>query len=343
MPGRATWRRSRPTRTGASPIARRPASAAGCGSCIAGAADLAPLTRTAHLRVRASSTIHASRRILRGRGRVRFSGGLGLHGATIPRSGKLVEFQAYDRGRWRTFAHRPRARLEGPLELVLHVRRHAGPLSGATPHPPRGRVPLRTRLLAVRDRARPLVGGSVGGRRHRLTRGVLLSSRFPGAHKHTWLRRIAHGRAACRCQRRNGGMSRSSSRMASESRWRSSIRGAAVAGRARPLLAGGADAAVIEAGGDHRHADVVAHSLVDHRAEDDVRVGVGRGVDQLGRLVDLEQPEVTAAGDVEQDAGGALDGLLEQRRGDRLPWRPPRRATRRWRCRSPSARCPRRP
>ena len=36
-------------------------------------------------------------------------------------------------------------------------------------------------------------------------------------------------------------------------------------------------------------------------------------VDDLGRLVDLEEPEVGAAGDVEQDAPGALDGGLEQR------------------------------
>ena len=39
--------------------------------------------------------------------------------------------------------------------------------------------------------------------------------------------------------------------------------------------------------------------------------------DDLGRLVDLEQAEVAPAGDVEQDAGGALDRLLEQRAGDR--------------------------
>src|SRR4051794_14766885 len=78
-----------------------------------------------------------------------------------------------------------------------------------------------------------------------------------------------------------------------------------------------AAARAVEARGDHRDADVVAELLVDDRAEDDVRVGVGRGVDELGRLVDLEQPEVLAARDVEQDAGGALDGLLQQRRGDR--------------------------
>ena len=57
--------------------------------------------------------------------------------------------------------------------------------------------------------------------------------------------------------------------------------------------------------------------VVDHRAEDDVRVRVRGALDDLGRLVDLEQAEVVAAGDVEQDAGGALDRLLQQRRGDR--------------------------
>ena len=60
-------------------------------------------------------------------------------------------------------------------------------------------------------------------------------------------------------------------------------------------------------------------------------------MDQLRGLVDLEQAEVAPAGDVEQDAGGALDGLLQQRRARSPPWRPRRRATRRRRCRCPSA------
>jgi hypothetical protein len=70
----------------------------------AGADGLAPLTRTAQLRVRATSSIRASRATLRGGGRVTFSGRLGLRGATVPRSGKLVDLQAFDGGRWRTFA-----------------------------------------------------------------------------------------------------------------------------------------------------------------------------------------------------------------------------------------------
>jgi hypothetical protein len=37
-------------------------------------------------------------------GRVRFSGRLGLRFARAPQAGKLVDLQAFDRGRWRTFA-----------------------------------------------------------------------------------------------------------------------------------------------------------------------------------------------------------------------------------------------
>ena len=73
----------------------------------------------------------------------------------------------------------------------------------------------------------------------------------------------------------------------------------------------------VEAGADHRHADLVLLLLVDHRAEDDVRLAVGGALDDLRRLVDLEEAEVASAGDVEQDPRGAVDRLLEQRRGDR--------------------------
>jgi hypothetical protein len=53
-------------------------------------------------RVRASATLHASRRFVPRRGRVTFRGR--LRGGYVPRRGKLVELQATDRGRWRTFA-----------------------------------------------------------------------------------------------------------------------------------------------------------------------------------------------------------------------------------------------
>src|SRR6185312_444198 len=45
--------------------------------------------------------------------------------------------------------------------------------------------------------------------------------------------------------------------------------------------------ALAEPGGDHGDADLVAHRRVDHGAEDDHRVRVRGGGDDLGRLVDL--------------------------------------------------------
>ena len=139
-------------------------------------------------------------------------------------------------------------------------------------------------------------------------------------------------------------MSMSSSRISSDERWRSSIvtsRSRRVApGASRARRAPRAAAAVIEAGGDHGHPDLVAQRVVDHGAEDDVGVGVGGALDDLGRLVDLEQAEVVAAGDVEQDAGRALDRLLEQRRGDRDLGRLGGAVLAARRCRCPSARVP---
>ena len=99
-----------------------------------GGSDLVPLTRSASLRVRASSTISASRRVLSGRGRVRFSGRLGLRGATTPRSGKIVELQAFDGGRWRIFAT---ARARGSKGRWSAAYTFAG-----TP----GRYPVRLRI-----------------------------------------------------------------------------------------------------------------------------------------------------------------------------------------------------
>src|SRR5690349_10295231 len=49
--------------------------------------------------------------------------------------------------------------------------------------------------------------------------------------------------------------------------------------------------AVVEAGGDDGHADLVAQALVQYRPEDDVRVGVSGALDDLGGLVDLEETE----------------------------------------------------
>ena len=112
-------------------------------------------------------------------------------------------------------------------------------------------------------------------------------------------------------------MSRSSSRISSDERWRSSIRGPRSRGPRSRSARVARRPARSKPGGDHRHADLVGQRVVDHGAEDDVGVAVGRRVDDLGRLVDLEQAEVLAAGDVEQDAAGALDRLLQQRRRHR--------------------------
>ena len=73
----------------------------------------------------------------------------------------------------------------------------------------------------------------------------------------------------------------------------------------------------VEAGRDDGHLHLVAEGVVDDRAEDDVRVRVGRLGDQRGRLVDLEQAQVGAAVDREQHAVRALHARLEQRAGDR--------------------------
>src|SRR5579875_2018917 len=70
--------------------------------------------------------------------------------------------------------------------------------------------------------------------------------------------------------------------------------------------------APVEAGGDDRELHLVLHARVDHRAEDDIRLGVRR-------LVDLVQGQVGAAGDVEPHAARALHGDVEQRAGDRRP------------------------
>ena len=71
-----------------------------------------------------------------------------------------------------------------------------------------------------------------------------------------------------------------------------------------------------EAGGDDGDRHGAGAPLVDHGAEDDVGVVVGRVGDDARGLVDLVEREIRAAGDVEQDAARALDGAVQQRRAD---------------------------
>ena len=59
-------------------------------------------TRSVSLRVAAGATIHASSRVLRGAGSVRFSGRLRTLGTKLPPGGKIVDLQASAGGRWST-------------------------------------------------------------------------------------------------------------------------------------------------------------------------------------------------------------------------------------------------
>lgn len=61
-----------------------------------------PATASARVAVPARTTIHTSRKSLRNGQSVRFTGRLAT--APVPRGGKLIDLQAYYRGKWRTFA-----------------------------------------------------------------------------------------------------------------------------------------------------------------------------------------------------------------------------------------------
>jgi hypothetical protein len=86
-----------------------------------GAGSLA--CKTARVRTRAGVTLRASRRVRPG-GRVRFRGR--LKGRPVPARGKLVELQAFDGGRWRTFAQ-PRSRRDGRYRASYRLQRTFGP------------------------------------------------------------------------------------------------------------------------------------------------------------------------------------------------------------------------
>jgi hypothetical protein len=87
---------------------------------LAGAAP-APVS----VRVRAGSHLSASHTVAPG-GRIHFRGR--LLGGPIPKHGKLVEIQAFDGGRWRTFTT-PRARRSrhGRFHATYHLRQTFGP------------------------------------------------------------------------------------------------------------------------------------------------------------------------------------------------------------------------
>ncbi|MDX6643050.1 MAG: large repetitive protein, partial [Solirubrobacteraceae bacterium] len=92
------------------------------------------------LKVPAASTIRASRPAVRNGQRVAFTGA--LRTKPIPRSGKVIDLQAFYRGRWRTFAT-PRAAAGGAWRYVYRF--------GAT----RGRVTYRFRVVVRPESAYP--------------------------------------------------------------------------------------------------------------------------------------------------------------------------------------------
>jgi hypothetical protein len=69
-----------------------------------GGGDALRSARGLGLRVRASSTIHASRTRLSGGGLVRFKGTIRHAGQPLPRTGLVVVLQGHVRGHWQTFA-----------------------------------------------------------------------------------------------------------------------------------------------------------------------------------------------------------------------------------------------
>ena len=89
--------------------------------------------------------------------------------------------------------------------------------------------------------------------------------------------------------------------------------------------------ALVEAGGDDGHVELVLHALVDDGAEDDIGFGVGVGPDHLSGLVDLEQAEVVAALDIEENALRAFDRHIQQGALNRLLGGLPGRGFHRWR------------
>ena len=86
------------------------------------------------VRTRAGVTLKTNRRVRPG-GTVRFRGR--LKGLPVPRRGKLVELQAFDGGRWRTFAQ-PRSRKNGRYKAAYRLRRTFGPRTFTLP---RARAP----------------------------------------------------------------------------------------------------------------------------------------------------------------------------------------------------------
>jgi hypothetical protein len=115
-----------------------------------GTGGLQAARRTLHLRVPWSSSLTIRPRFLAPGGRMRLSGRLRLRGLTLPRSGKRVELQAFDGGRWRVFAT---TRARGP-----RARWRASYRFGSRPgsYPIRVRVPYEGTVPFDRGYSRPV-------------------------------------------------------------------------------------------------------------------------------------------------------------------------------------------
>ena len=68
--------------------------------------------------------------------------------------------------------------------------------------------------------------------------------------------------------------------------------------------------AALKAGGNDVYPNLVPQRVIDDGTEDDVRLFMRRALDQVGSSRNLEQAEVRATGDREQDAVGTLDAGL---------------------------------
>src|SRR2546426_12682953 len=87
--------------------------------------------------------------------------------------------------------------------------------------------------------------------------------------------------------------------------------------RGDEALGTGTAAGPAQPGRDDSHPDLACQPIVDRCAEDDLRI-VGSGLlDHLCGLVDLEERQIVAACDREQDAAGAVELRVDQRRTQR--------------------------
>jgi hypothetical protein len=110
----------------------------------AGSAALRPAAGDAAVRVPAAVSIRASRRSVRNGQTVAFGGR--LRGRPIPATGRVVDLQAFYRGRWRTFAT-PRTTRTGAWRYRYRF--------GAT----RGRVVYRFRVVVRPEASYPYARG----------------------------------------------------------------------------------------------------------------------------------------------------------------------------------------